>query len=460
MLSFRIVFLLLFAVHFHSANAQHQERQYESRQPDTIAKLVDVFRKAEIEGHVRNFFMTTINQGNLRDYYTNATGGAIGIKTMPYKGLSIGVKGIFTYQTFSSDLNKMDDRLHKVSKWEHELYDINDLDNYNDLDRLEELYVEYAFKKGSLTFGKMPIQESNLVNRSDGRMKPFAFSGLQLRLAVDSSTSLHLAAIGKVSPRSTVEWYQFDEAIGIVNNGIQPSGKPANYRGQSDSKGFSVLGIEKNIGQTELTYYNYHIHRMINTSLVEWYAPISKFGIKLQYALQFADSYQAQLDYENRYVQPHENGQFISVHSKWKQPKSSIALAYTHLFATGRFLFPRELGRDHLSTSISRSRAEGLGNANVLTLDYQYILNEQLSFQAEATTVIQNENGRAEFNKYNLDDYYQFNTRIHYTAQDFFEGLELSLLYVFKENYRQNQAELIFNRSNFHQINCIINYNF
>ena len=50
----------------------------ESHNPErTIETLKDVFGLGTISGHVRNYFINTINQGTLTDYYANATGGAI-----------------------------------------------------------------------------------------------------------------------------------------------------------------------------------------------------------------------------------------------------------------------------------------------------------------------------------------------------------------------------------------------
>ncbi len=84
--------------------------------------------------------MTTLNQDDLKDYYTNAIGGTISFKTKRYKGFELGVKGIFTYRGFASGLNESDGITGRVAKWEHKLYDVNDFNNFNDLDRLEKLY--------------------------------------------------------------------------------------------------------------------------------------------------------------------------------------------------------------------------------------------------------------------------------------------------------------------------------
>lgn len=80
----------------------------------------------------------------------------------------------------------------------------------------------------------------------------------------------------------------------------------------------------------------------MNTSLLESKLPIALFDVNFQYA----DSFQKTLEYSNRYIQPNENGEIASFRSRFNMKHGSVSLAYTHLFSTGRFLFPRELGRD------------------------------------------------------------------------------------------------------------------
>ncbi len=436
-----------------------QERQ-SIEDSSRIVKLKDIFAHTKVEGNFRNYFMSTFNEGKLKDYYTNATGGEIGFRTPFVKGFRLGAKANLTYQTFSSDLNEIDSQSQKVSKWEHELYDINDYQNYNNLKRLEELYISYSFKKGVVTAGKMPVKETPLVNKSDGRMKPFAFSGIQLQLNIDSNTFFYGAIINQVAPRSTVDWYSFDKVIGIANNGNQPNGSEADYDGFTKSVGMSILGVSRQLGNSTISFNNYHLHRIMNTSVVEWRLPISKVEFNFQYLFQFADNFQKMLEYENRYIQPNEKGQVASFKSIYNLKHGSFSLSYTHLFATGRFLFPKELGRDQINTSISRSRAEGIGNSNVFTFAYHYQLNTQTAIRLEGTTVIQNKPYLAKYNKYSIDNYYQINTRLSHIFKGFIEGLEISALYVCKENFEQHQPELVFNRSNFHQINLVANYSF
>src|SRR5690606_20960073 len=135
-----ILTFFFFSVGF-AAFSQHEPK-------DTVAEisqLKDIFTQAHFHGHFRNYFMSTHNQGDLQDYFTNATGGAVGFTTGNYKGFEIGVKGIFTYKTFGNDLGNEDPITGKNSKWEYELYDVLNQGNFRDLDRLEELFLRYRF---------------------------------------------------------------------------------------------------------------------------------------------------------------------------------------------------------------------------------------------------------------------------------------------------------------------------
>jgi len=425
-----------------------------------VRNLKEVFTQGHVEGHIRNFFMSTFNEGDLKDYYTNAIGGAIAFKTEEYKGFELGVKGIFTYKGFSSDLNEPDETTGRVSKWEHELYDITDLENFNDLDRLEELYIKYYFKKGYFAYGKLAIEETLLLNESDGRMKPFAFKGFWLNLNKNKHV-FNISWLDRVSPRSTVEWYDFNEAIGLVYNGYQPNGELANYHEKTNSKGLISLQYETEFDNLDVRANHYYLHHIFSTSLLELDFCMNNWFFGLQYAVQFPDGFQNNLLYQERYIQPNENGQVLSSKIGHKSEHWYLGISYTKSFDTGRFLFPRELGRDHFFTSISRSRLEGFGDANVFTLSGDYDFNiDRFQVAIEFTEVFGPETDNFKFNKYNLDEYYQINTRIHYELEGFFECLNFDLLYVFKENKNTDDAVNIFNRSNFHQINFVTNYIF
>jgi hypothetical protein len=177
--------------------------------------------------------------------------------------------------------------------------------------------------------------------------------------------------------------------------------------------------------------------------------------------VQFPDAFQKDLEYEQRYIQPGERGQVLSGLVAYDFGDWDLWGAYTHAFDTGRYLFPRELGRDQFYTSIPRSRLEGFGDAEVLTLGTRvYFGREHFTADAAYTRLFGPEVGAFEFNKYNLDAYQQLNLSMDYAFTGFLEGLHMTLLYVYKNNLNTNDPNAIFNISNFHQFNFVTNFHF
>ncbi len=426
-----------------------------------LESLSHLFTRGSLTGHIRSFFMTTLNEGDLKDYYAQAVGGAIRFETAEFHGFHAGVAGIFTYKTFSSDLQEPDPTTGEISKWEYELFDILDPDNFNDLDRLEELYIQYRFNSGTLSYGKLDIEDTPLLNRSDGRMKPFAFKGTWLDLRLGERTGFTAAWLDRISPRSTVEWFDFNEGIGLTNNGFQPDGTEADYHARQESQGVAFVGLGQDMDDWRLQAYHWYIHHLNHTSWLELAYQKPNWNWGLQYSLQIPDGFQKELPYAQRFVQPGENGQVLSSRFSWTPGDWALRAAYTHAFSSGRYLFPRELGRDHFYTSIPRSRLEGFGDADVVTLKGEY--RERLPGLSGCLTITHiwgPQTNSFVFNKYDLDAYWQVNTGVHYRFDGFFEGLRVDLLYIYRENLNNSQPEVIFNRSNFNQLNLVANFEF
>lgn len=426
-----------------------------------LHSLQEFFGLGTIRGHLRNYFMTTISEGGLKDYYANAIGGSMGFYSHEFYGFHVGAAGIFTFKAFSNDLNEADPIAGRASKWERELFDVLDPENFSDLDRLEALYINYTFSIGQITFGKMIIEETPFMNRSDGRMKPFAFKGFWGTLTPWKDHRFNLSWIDRISPRSTVEWFDFNEGIGLAYQGFQPNGQEADYHEHLETDGVGMLSYQFWYNDWHLDLYQYYIHHLSFNSWVSLEYHLGNWDLGVQYALQFPDGFQSELPYEQRYTQPGERGQVISGQASYHLKDWSFRAAYTHAFDSGRFLFPRELGRDHFYTSIARSRLEGFGNADVFTLGGEYyFLDHRLIARLEATQVNGPRVDSFEFNKYNLDEYRQVNLQLNYHFKGFLEGLDMTLFYVYRKNQNNSDPEVVFNLSNYHQINFVTNFEF
>ncbi|MBP6661465.1 MAG: hypothetical protein KA172_00095 [Paludibacter sp.] len=449
----RLVVMLVVAILSQPTKAQ------ENHTKDTVENksLVSYLKEGEMSGHIRNYFLTTENNhGN--DYHANAIGGVLSYETKSYKGFQLGVSGIFTYKLFSSDLNKPYNQTNKSSRWEKELFDVNHKDNFKDLDRLEELYIKYHWKNSYITYGKIPVEHTPLLNKSDGRMKPFAFQGGWLHHKGEKFQA-DVAWIHKVSPRSMTEWFSMEEAIGLTDNGYSPNGEKADYKETTHSQGLAIVHLGKEFKNLNINFWNFHLDKFINTSWLQLEYSKKNWQVGVIYSYQVPHSYQKQLAYENQYAQSNENGQVASFLLKYSKGHSQIKAAYSKAFESGRYLFPKELGRDQFYTSMPRSRIEGLGGVDVFVIGYQYSW-KHLFLNVDATTT----HGAAikdyELNKYNIDDYYQINTRLHYEFTNFLKGLHIELLYVWKQNKNEHNTQLVAQRSDYNQINLITNFNF
>lgn len=427
----------------------------------SVEALKDVFGLGTISGHLRNYFMNTINQGALTDYYANAIGGAMRFRSHRIYGFEFGAAGIFTYNLFSNDLNKVDPVTGGIADFEHQLFDVLDTDNFNDLDRLEELYLRYIFEHGYALYGRMAIQDSPLMNKSDGRMKPFAFKGFWLHYELLEKHRFNLTWIDRISPRSTVEWFDFKEGIGLFDQGFQPDGTEAEYHENLESEGIAMLDYQTRISNFDLELYQWYLH---NISYSAWFGLAyvkNGWNLGMQYALQIPDGFQKTLEYDQRYMQPEERGQVLSGQVQYLDRNWTLRAAYSKAFASGRFLFPRELGRDQFYTSISRSRLEGFGDTGVLTLGGDHTFGiERFSAGFDYTRTFGPEVDSFEFNKYNLDAYQQLNLRLNYTFKGFFQGLHMVFLYVYRDNLNNDDPQVVFNRGNLHQLNFITNFEF
>lgn len=414
------------------------------------------FSKGHTKGHIRNFTMSTINEGALKDYWANATGGALAYETMRFKGISFGVKGIFTFNTASSDLLEIDSLAGKASKWEVELFDINRPEEKHDLDRLEELFIQYKNAKHNVTFGRQ-ILNTPLVNASDGRMKPFVFTGLYGIHQTAKKWEMHYAWIYGVSPRSTTHFYSLEEAIGMNNNGYNLDGTKANYSDHISTKGLGIFALKGKVSdQTNVQIWNYHLDQINHTIWTQIDHKFNSFYGGIQYIHQFSMQEDGlDIDY---FHHPDQKTNIIALKAGKKFDHFDHSLSYSRGSASGRFVFPRELGRDRLYTSIPRAWLEGKGNNNAIVWSSKYVKRNRNYLKISNGYYFGLDKNDSYHNKYEEADCYQFNIDINYSCHGAWEGLELHVLYLYKHDLHDStELAEAFNKTNYHQINLIGN---
>lgn len=431
----------------------------------SIHSLQDFLQKSHLHGHIRNYWMATVNEGDLKGYWSNATGGAIELHTPELYGLELGMKGIFTYKTFSADLLEEDPIVGKSAKWEKELYDVSRPEEGKDLDRLEELFVRFNFSNSFVEYGKIDINTRPLFLRRDGRMKPFAYRGFWSEWEELKHQKITLGWIDGVSPRGMTEWFSIEEAIGLNNNGFEPNGDKAHYHESAEMKGIGVIGYENEVIEGwKWQLWNHYFHHLTNMLWLQSDYQKENWHLGLQYVHESAAEFQSELDYDHRYMQPDEKANVMSLLMARKLGKFRLSASYLHAFDTGRFLFPRELGREDFYVSQPRAWIDGFGDLDVwmFRLKSKDWLLKNLDLDVRLSKTMTSGMDDYQFNKYNVPSFYQLTTMADYKFHNHLEGLELVLLYIYRGSEKDLDLEPadVFYRTNFHHFNLIANINF
>lgn len=429
---------------------------------DTVKNAKSFFAEGKVNGHLRNYFMSTINHKELTDHYANAIGFELAYETAKVKGFSLGIAGLFTFNTFSSALDKLDTVTNKTARLETELFDIEDPGNKSDLDRLDELFLNYEHEKFDLLIGRFTF-DSPLVNSQDGRMKPYSLQGLNANFNLSSSSKLKLGVFNNFSPRGTVKWYNITEVLGIYSTGNNPDGIVSGYKEEVHSKALFIAGIEKNISNhLKIEVWDYLLDHVVNTIYLKSELMISNsfdLGVEIQKQNQMNNGGNDELS-KTYFAQNHSflYGSKIGYH----KDNLELSLNYLKITDEGRFLFPREFGREQFFVTVPRGRIEGLSNTSVLMFKSKFHFNEQWELDLDLGEGWLPSFNNFEQNKYSASSYHNAVVNLVYTPKTkLLDGFNFKLLYVTKQGSKENipLANQYYN-INYHNINFITQLNF
>ncbi len=204
--------------------------------------------------------------------------------------------------------------------------------------------------------------------------------------------------------------------------------------------------------------------KLFNLNWLQLEINYNKWKLGLIGVHQFGLNQQSSLTLENQYINPENSINIISSILERKSKTTAISLSRTDIFGDGRFVFPRELGRESLYTSLIRSRLEGLGKSQSTNFSLTYFPKQKKNLEIDLIGSYVQTPPSSEFaqNKYGVRDYFHTIFRVDYNFIGKLKGLELDFIYIYhkdvdSEPLTQQEA---FNKTNFHQINLIMNVNF
>lgn len=452
--------------------SQHQEigekpSIWKEKNTGDSNSLVHAFKHGTVKGHFRYFFMATNNDKGLADYHAHATGGGLKFETARVKGFQLGISGFFTFNIGSSDLTVPDPITKQKNRYEIGLYDITNPENKSDIDRLEELFIKYNLKKGYITLGKQLIN-TPFVNLQDGRMRPTEVGGIWTEINSLSKTKIEGGWINQISPRGTVRWYSAEASIGVYSSGLNIDGTRSNYAGNTTSKGLGLIGItNQSLKNLTLKFWNLYTENVFNASLfqADLKKPIDKnslllLGAQIIGIQKVGNGGNDELN--KRYMQQ-ESSMTFGTNLGWENEKWKTAFSFNRITAKGRYLMPREWGRDPFYTFMSRERNEGLADVYAYVLKLGYT-PPKTTFKPTVSYGIFNlpDVNDAVKNKYAMPSYHQLNIDLRYDFSGFLSGLGAQLLYVhkFESGKIPLQPVYIINKVNMGLWNIVLNYNF
>ncbi|NNE27511.1 MAG: hypothetical protein HKN09_11770 [Saprospiraceae bacterium] len=265
-----------------------------------------------------------------------------------------------------------------------------------------------------------------------------------------------------VSPRGITEWFSINEAVGILNNGKDCLGDPSHYHDVAQSKGIAVVNYNVELlSGFKLQLADYWIHHLMNTVWLQADYSIRSFLLGFQWVSQQSSNFQNGLEINQRYFDPQFASNTVAFRLGWSRDNFQMNINYLQGLDEGRFLFPKELGRDDFYTSLPRMWMDGLGKSQVASLNFSW-QSDPLKVKTSVAYLSTPDRENFISNKYGLNDFVQCNLQVDYTFNDVLEGLQLTFLYVTRPIYDNEGLSTSdkFYKYDLHHFNFITNINF
>lgn len=465
---------LLFFMTAH-AFGQHQEvpappniwEEQADPVPDSNS-LLQAFRKGQLHGHFRYYFMATDNQQGLTDYYANAAGGGIKFVTAPYHGFQLGISGFLIYNLKSADFTVPDANTKQPNRYEIGLFDQEDPSNKSNINRIEELFLSYRWKKNRVALGKQLIN-TPFINLQDGRMRPTSVEGIWTNIRSLPKLTIEGGYLYAISPRGTTRWFSPGKSLGIYPVGVNPDGSRSGYYGHTSSRGLFLAGITYRIHpKLSLMGWEFWADNLFNTALLQadYSAPLqdgSKWIAGLQAIRQDAVGNGGNDSAKYTYYPTGNKAISVGARVGWENKRWQASLNVNRITSQGRYLIPREWGRDPFYTFMPRERNEGLGDVNAYMARVRYhFLKARLKSEIALGYFDLPAANNYRLNKYGFPSYSQINIDLRYTFKGIFQGTELQLLYVYKGKAGNSfgNNKYIFNKVNMSSWNMVLNFHF
>mgnify|MGYP001213458199 CR=1 FL=1 len=464
MLRYLGILLLILA----AAGSRAQQTDQDLPPSDTLkqgAALPDMIRNGTLEGRFRLFLMGTMNDGAPSDYHVQAFGGSLGFSSLRWHGFQLRISGGYTFDLWSSDLTRPDAVSGVPNRYEIGLFDVTNPRSDNQLAYVQLFQVNYRSRneRSSIVLGRQELT-TPFINPQDGRMHTGLVEGLWGTHKRKNGLRLDGGFIYRMAPRSTAAWYSVERTIGLYPTGIGVDGRPSRYAGNTTTPVIAMAGVTAPLKQKiTITGWNMLVANVFNSAMLQvergvrddrWMIGVMAVRqVRIANGGNTADSLayfqsDASMTYSGRVRM--NLGRF-----RWQAN-------YTRITADGRYLVPREWGRDPFYTFLPRERNEGFGDVHAATLNLIWRTKNGWRIQADAGQYWLPAISNVSLNKYAFPAYQQFDVNAQYQFKGSWKGLAAQFIYLVKlpmpgAIYTTKQAV---NKVDMHHAEIIMNYAF
>jgi len=429
------------------------------------------------------------NQDPLQDYEGTAIGGKILYQTPQWENVQ-GAIGVYTTHFVKDNITSTNVEplaSNKNSRYVVGLVDTTDYDA-SSVTNVGEAYLRYRTGDTALTIGRMKL-DTPFVNPQDGRMIPTLEQGIWGTSSLGEFWSLQGGYINAFWNRNTPEWKSVEDSLGYgyeMGMSALDVATPGDYYENTSSNGLFIANIRYEAkGGIRVDVWDYYLENIFNLGYVEALYAHRYKDVELSYGLQYIDQRQSG-DGGNgednvaaptnalkamSYMQEGEKSTTYGAKAAVKVQDSKLTFAYNRTTDDGRFLFPREWGKEPLFTFQKRERSEGSGNCHAWLLTIEQDFAQQglngLNMLAGYGEYTKSDPKEWVYNKYGIPSYAQWNINIFYRFSGFLKGLRAEYLMARKvargETYQipgPNEYNFIFRKNGITVQNVTLNYDF
>lgn len=329
---------------------------------------------------------------------------------------------------------------------------------------LEQIHLGYNVEKWQVNVGRMPIL-TPWVNPADGRLSPTLMEGASVAFRPSSTWNFSGKYIHRFQVRGTNRYLGVGESVGVYPTGRGLDGKPSAYAGNTRSKFVSILQARHEWESHQLTLSHTLADRLYSLFWSEWThtwtRPNSvKWQTGFQFGFQHGVGDGGNPDPSLRYKDPDDSNWVVSGKINFNKSKWTHGLHVSHLGGKGRWLSPREWGRDAWFTFMSRERNEGLSSFTAVTVRSTFRLDERWLLYSHLGIHWLPSAADPEKNKYAMPAYRQINMGLQFVPSKS-DRIDFHLLFMNKEALETTSGlpdGQRYNKVGLFHLNLILNY--